>query len=76
MRAWTDYPIPEAGDAPGKIAPLRLVIVLSWDGDKYCEIEGTHALVKCAYLYRRRGRCGRVPRLSTRQLKKLPGRSA
>ena len=72
MRAWTDYPIPEAGDVPGKAAPIRLVIVLSFDGDKYCEIEGTTTLVKRCYLYKQRGRCGRVPHLSTRQLKKLP----
>lgn len=75
IRAWTDYPIPEAGDSPGKIAPIRLVIVLSFDGDKYCEIEGSRALVKRFYLYKQRGRYGRVRPLSTRQLKKLPGPS-
>jgi hypothetical protein len=72
VRAWTDYPIPEAGDAAYKPAPLRLVNVVSWDGHKYCEVEGTRELIKRCYLYKRRGRCGRVPRLSTRQLRKLP----
>lgn len=72
MRAWTDYPIPECGDAPGKIAPIRLVNVLSYDGDKYCEIEGTTTLVKRGYLYKQRGRRGEVPCISDRQLKKLP----
>lgn len=76
IRAWTDYPIEELGDPWGKAAQIRLVNVLSWDRDKYCSIEvaGSHEVVKRCYLYKQRGRCGRVPMLSTRQLKKLPER--
>jgi hypothetical protein len=74
MRAWTDYPLAGLGDAPGKIAPIRLVNVLSYDGNKYCEIEcaGTLDLVKRCYLYKQRGRAGKARPVSNRQLKKLP----
>lgn len=74
VRAWTDYPIIELGDRPGKIAPIRLVDVLSYDRDKSCRIRVGNVvdLVKRCYLYKHRGRCGKAARLSDRQLKKLP----
>ena len=52
--AWTDYPILKLGDVSGKDAPLRLVEVLSYDKDKYCEIRvhGVRELVKRGYLYK------------------------
>jgi hypothetical protein len=38
VRAWTDYPIIGLGDRPGKIAPIRLVDVLSYDRDKHYRV--------------------------------------
>jgi len=38
VRRWTDYPIIEPGDRPGRIAHVRLVDVLSFDRDKYRRI--------------------------------------
>lgn len=35
---WTDYPFKELGDTPHKEAPIREVILLSYDGDKYCKV--------------------------------------
>lgn len=74
MRAWTDYPIAELGDAPGKLAPIRLVEVTAWDRDKYCVIEVAGAIecVKRGYLYRQRGRIGKARRVTKSQLRKLP----
>ena len=70
MKAWTDYPIEELGDIAGKPAPVRECNVLSWDGDKYCDVEvaGIRAQFKAAYIYQREGRYGEVPRISKRQL--------
>ncbi len=53
MKAWTDYPFIELGDESGKKAPIREVEVISYDGDKYCEIEveGVRTEVKSGYLY-------------------------
>ena len=60
MKAWTDYPLIELGDTPGEIAPIRSVEILSYDGDKYCEVfvEGRIFSIKCGYLYERKSRCG------------------
>jgi len=74
VQAWTDYPITELGDIPGKIAPIRLCRVLAYDRNKYCVIrigELTVSGIKRCYLYKRRGRVSRVPVLGDRQLKKL-----
>ena len=53
MKAYTDYPITELGDAPGKPAPIRQVHVRSYDGRKYCDIDvdGVRKMVKLGYLY-------------------------
>jgi len=74
MRAWTDYPIVELGDKPGKLAPIRLVDVISYDRNKYCRIRvaGVIDLVKRGYLYKQRGRVGEVETVSNCQLNKLP----
>ena len=74
MRAWTDYPIRELGDEDGKLAPIRLVNVISYDRAKYCliEVAGAREFVKRAYLYKQRGRLGGARHVSDRQLKKLP----
>jgi hypothetical protein len=74
VRAWTNYPINELGDRPGKIAPVRLVDALSFHRDKYCRmrVDSVVGLVKRCYLYRPRGRCGQAARWSDCQLKKPP----
>lgn len=75
VQAWTDYPIAELGDSSGKIAPIRLCRVLAYDRNKYCVIRLGELMVpgiKRCYLYKRRGRVGRVPVVTDRQLKKLP----
>jgi hypothetical protein len=36
---YTDYPFRELGDVPNQIAPIRKVIFISWDGDKYCVVK-------------------------------------
>jgi len=53
MRAWTDYPFSELGDTPGEQAPVRNVLVLFWDDDKYVTIvvEGVMVEVKIGYLF-------------------------
>ena len=38
MRAWTDYPFIQLGDLENKKAPIREIEVVSYDGDKYCDI--------------------------------------
>lgn len=52
-RYFTDYPFSELGDTPGEPAPVREVEVLSWDGDKYVDIqvEGQRLSVKRFYIY-------------------------
>ena len=58
MLAFTDYPIVELGDVAGKMAPIRQVEVLSYDGDKYCQVSvsGVLITIKSGYLYSERGR--------------------
>lgn len=71
MKAFTDYPIVELGDKPSVEAPIREVVVISFDGNKYCKIEvaGIYTEIKAGYLYRTAGRCGHV---QTINLKDLP----
>jgi len=73
ITGWTDYPIIALGDLPGKKAPIRRVKVLWYDGNKYITIktpEGCIDQIKCGYLYRKPGRCGRVPNVSVRKLER------
>ena len=37
VSAWTDYPFVDLGDAAGMPAPIRHVIVLSYDQNKYAK---------------------------------------
>lgn len=75
MKQWTDYPFESLGDIAGKRAPIRPIQVLSFDGNKYCKVlvEGVVEWIKCGYIYQRAGRCGEVPTIKTRALKKLMG---
>jgi hypothetical protein len=74
MKAWTDYPIVQLGDIEDELAPVRECKVLSYDGDKYCEVEvgGVKTMFKAAYIYEREGRLGSVPRITNRRLHLLP----
>jgi hypothetical protein len=73
MKAYTDYPITALGDEPYKLAPVREVEVLSYDGDKYCRIlvGGVKDTVKQGYLYQTAGRCGEAPCVTLDQLKEV-----
>lgn len=64
---WTDYPITELGDEPGKIAPIRPCTAICWDGDKYALVAvGTvRTTFKVGYLYPREQRCGDGPSVKT-----------
>lgn len=57
---FTDYPFVELGDEPGKKAPVRKVLPLNYDGDKYCDVlvDGIYSNIKAGYIYTERGRCG------------------
>jgi hypothetical protein len=73
MKAWTDYPFTELGDTAGEIAPVRMVEVLSYDGDKYCKVcvNDVYEEIKTGYLYTQPGRYGEVPKITRRQLECL-----
>jgi len=74
MRAWTDYPIAELGDAPYVEAPVRECEILSYDGNKYCKIlvAGVRVEVKAGYLYSKPGRLGKTPKVRVRTLESPP----
>lgn len=80
MKAWTDYPIEELGDAPNRQAPIRECTVLTYDRNKYCWAQVTacgsalqvEVLVKAGYLYQQPGRCGEVPAVPLEHLLALP----
>lgn len=50
---FTDHPILELGDKAFNLAPMRLVEVISYDGDKYCKciVEGIEKEIKAGYIY-------------------------
>ena len=75
LYGFTDYPFTDLGDVPFEIAPVRSCKVLSYDGDKYVNIEvaGTRQHIKRFYIYPRRGRCGETPSFSMRKLADLRG---
>lgn len=60
---YTDYPFIELGDISGKEAPIRRVLPISFDNDKYVKVlvEGVYSEVKYGYIYTEHGRCGEVP---------------
>ena len=74
MQAFTDYPFEFLGDKPGEKAPIRMVEVHGWDGDKYATITvcDRQTSVKVGYLYQQHGRCGSVPAINTDVLIVIP----
>lgn len=60
----------ELGDEPGKVAPIRRVEPLSYDGNKYVRVgfEGRVFSFKAGYLYTVPGRCGEVETFDPHQL--------
>jgi hypothetical protein len=74
--AWTDYPFTVLGDKEGEKALVRMVAVLAYDGDKYCQVQlhGGHVklIVKAGYLYSEVGRFGGTTCLSQEVLNSLP----
>ncbi len=66
LRAWTDYPIAELGDAPGVLAPVRECMPIHYDNDKYAKVvvQGVTVEFKAGYLYAQPGRLGEVPQLN------------
>lgn len=60
---YTDYPIAEFGDPAFKLAPVRKVTPISYDGDKYVKVsvDGVHIDIKSGYIYTEQGRHGEVP---------------
>jgi hypothetical protein len=60
---YTDYPFEELGDKAGKKAPIRKVMPISYDNNKYVKvlIEGIYSEIKSGYIYTEYGRCGDVP---------------
>lgn len=79
VTGWTDYPFVELGDEPYKIAPIRQVNVIEWDGNKYATVSfvdnAFHLEVKAGYLYRERGRLGQVKQINPRKLDRAFGYS-
>ncbi|PHR83142.1 MAG: hypothetical protein COA64_00355 [Henriciella sp.] len=64
---WTDYPIVELGDEPGKRAPVRRIDALhEYDGDRYVKLTvgGVTKEIKSGYIYTKPGRLGEVPSVS------------
>ena len=62
-KGYTDYPIQALGDAPHECAPVRSVVAIGFDQNKYVTVEvaGIITQIKAGYIYRRPGRCGEVP---------------
>ena len=69
MKAYTDYPLPGI-DIPHKKAPIREVLPISYDHDKYVTVEWKGQLyeLKAGYLYSESGRCGDVPKFPVKTL--------
>lgn len=75
MKAFTDYPF-HIDDDPYQIAPIREVEIISYDGDKYCDIMFTDesgnrlyvADVKAGYLYKSPGRGGKAKTFTHEEL--------
>jgi len=72
-QVFTDYPITELGDKEFKEAPIRQCELLSYDGNKYCnvKVEGIKKEIKCCYIYPQKSRYGTVNCISVDEIKEL-----
>lgn len=74
LYGWTDYPITELGDACLPVAPVRPVVILDYDGDKYATVmvgDAPVMQIKRGYIYRRKGRAGEVSCFSHNQMMRV-----
>ena len=71
---YTDYPFRALGDIPLKEAPIRPVILLWYDTDKYVGIEvaGIHTSIKSGYIYTKPVRAGDGSIIPHKELNSLP----
>lgn len=67
LHGYTDYPFTLLGDKAGKQAPIRPVVVIGYDGDKYCKVVVStqdHPVgrikdsIKSGYIYQNYARLG------------------
>lgn len=67
MKAYTDEPIVELGDTVGYEAPIREVEVLSFDSNRYFDVQisGITVKIKAGRLYRTAARYGHSQCIST-----------
>jgi hypothetical protein len=81
--AFTDYPIPSYGDIGGEKAPIRRAKILTYDGNKYCDVlvyqvdeygdlRGTVVNFKQFYLYKNEARLDDGIQFTDEELKTLP----
>lgn len=70
---YTDYPIAQLGDEEGKIAPVRALTILSYDGDKYCKVIVGDVItsIKLGYIYKNFGRSGEVESLKHNEIEDI-----
>lgn len=75
MIAYTDYPL--YPNERGKLARVRTVKVISYDGDKYVTIthDGESFEIKAGYLYSKPGRLGEVPVIDLSNLERIMAHS-
>lgn len=73
ISCWTDYPFDFLGDKRGEKAPIRHVIILSYDRDKYAKIlvQSVEAEVKIGYLYTKKTRYGQHKNVNRRKLERM-----
>ena len=69
MKVFTDYPFDNI-DEPYKEAPIREVVIVAYDGNKYCEVKfgEVYQDVKRGYLYKTPCRCGDEPCLTENEV--------
>lgn len=67
---WTDYPIVELGDNEYTQAPIRTCIVVSYDGNKYCDVivDGIFKSIKAGYIYTDKHLMNRISKVDLDQL--------
>jgi hypothetical protein len=68
LRAWTDCPIPELGDTPGRTASVREAIVVDYDGGDHATaiVGGKPVRIEVRFLYVRKGAAEKAPALALR----------